>query len=528
MKRAIIFLALLTAIFLQSCELDAPIYDQLIAEDYYANFTEDDIPAAIGKVYGDLRNLFAGGDAHKNGCWQYTNEEVGDLWITPKRGGGWYDAGIYERLNQHTWNIDEQHFLTNWRRAYSSINNCNRLMYEFRNQELSDTTQLMAELKVARAFWYYVLLDMYGNVPIVTQYDVPDGFLPATNSRLEVYNFVVQELENNISELDESGYGRWNKYSASHLLARTYLNAEVWVGQPEWDKTIALCDTIILSNKYGIETDYSAPFITENENSNEIIMAIANDEVYNLDYPWRMHMWTMHWWYKYHAKTETFFWGGPCATPDLAWSYNADDLRYQKSWAEGPLYDNTGEKTGTIGEQILCDGSYAADAGKPLEYTKNIRIVEENPYGTGEGDGVRMKKYEIKVGAKNALSNDFVLFRYPDVLFMKAEAIYRKNNKVGTQEAVDLVNEVRKRAFNDFSGNKELTVSQLNDNRFLQEYAWEFCQEGHRRQHLIRFGQFTSKRWFWHLATNEDYRTLFPIPREEILANENLIQNPGY
>jgi len=511
-----------------ACELETPIYDQLIAEDYYANFTEEDIPAAIGSVYGDMRNLFAGSGAHKNGCWLYTNEEVGDLWITPKRGGAWYDAGIYERLNKHQWNIDEQHFLTNWRRAYASINTCNRLMYEFQNQDLKDTTKLMSELKVARAFWYYTLIDMFGNVPIVTKYNVPDGYLPETMPRKDVYNFVVSELEENIHNLNNSGYGRWNNYSAKHLLARVYLNAETWVGEAEWDKVIALCDIIIESGYYGLEPDYSTSFKTDNENSTEIIMGIPNDEVYHEDFPWRMHLWTMHWWYKYHGKTETFFWGGCCATPDLAWSYHPDDLRFRKSWFEGILYDNTGEKTGTIGTPISCDGSWPADVGKPINHTKNIRTLENNPEGTGEADGVRMIKYEIKQGAKNRLSNDFVLFRYADVLFMKAEAIYKKNNNVATQEAVGLINEVRRRAFADFSGLKILSVEKLDDNRFLQEYAWEFCQEGHRRQQLIRFGQFTSKRWFWHMPSNEDYLNLFPIPREEIMANENLVQNPGY
>jgi len=512
-----------------SCtELDLPIYSTLVAEDYYANFSEKDIPAAIGTVYGDLRNLYAGGSAHKNGCWLWTNEEVGDLWITPKRGGAWYDAGIYSRLNKHTWNTDEQHFLQNWRRAYSSINNCNRLIYEFRNQTMADTTMLMAELKVARAFWYYVLVDMFGDVPVVTKYDVPEGFLPETKPREEVFRFIVQQLEDNIPHLEEDGYGRWNKYSASHLLARTYLNAEVWTGETHWDEVITLCNTIINSQKYSLEVDYSAPFKSKNENSREIIMGIANDEVYHEDFPWRMHLWTMHWWYKYHANTETFYWGGCCATPDLAYSYDPDDLRYEKSWLEGPLYDNTGEKTGTVGAPLLCDGSWAADAGKPIIHTKNIRSLGSDGETTGEADGVRMQKYEIKTGAKNLLENDFVLFRFADVLFMKAEAIYRKNGKAATQEVVDLINEVRHRAFTDFLGNHVLKVEQLNDNRFLQEYAWEFCQEGHRRQLLIRFGVFTSKRWFWHLPTNEDYRNLFPIPREEILANPNLEQNPGY
>ena len=141
---------------------------------------------------------------------------------------------------------------------------------------------------------------------------------------------------------------------------------------------------------------------------------------------------------------------------------------------------------------------------------------------------MRMQKYEIRTGALNRLSNDFVLFRYADVLFMKAEALYWKNGGVATQDCCDLINSVRKRAFTTFTDDKKVTVAQLDDDRFLQEYAWEFCQEGQRRQQLIRFGQFLTKEWFLHEPTNDTDRLLFPIPREEMLANPNLKQNLGY
>ena len=140
-----------------------------------------------------------------------------------------------------------------------------------------------------------------------------------------------------------------------------------------------------------------------------------------------------------------------------------------------------------------------------------------------------MNKYEIKKKAKNLLSNDFVIFRYADVLFMKAEALWRQNGKTADGTIVGLINDVRRRAFADFTSSKMLQVSQLADERFLQEYAWEFCQEGHRRQQLIRFGVFTTKKWFQHEGTSEDaHLNVFPIPRDELLANEKLQQNEGY
>lgn len=531
MKKTILTL-ILAVLTIGSCSLDEIVYSQMTADKYYENFSETDIPAAVGKLYSDMRLLYAGWNVHKNGCWHYTNEEVSDLWVTPKRGGSWYDAGVYYRLNQHQWLWTDAHFLTNWRIAYSSINDCNRLLYEFEGKELDGIESMRSEIKVARAFWYYVLCDLFGNVPIQTRYDVPEDFLPETSSRQEVFDFVVSELEENIPNLIQKEYGRWDRYAAKCLLAKCYLNASSWNVEIEgnvWDKVVTLCDEIISSRKYSLESDYKAPFVTDNENSTEIIMGIGNDEVYDADVPFLIHLCTMHWKYCYHGNTVTQYWGGCCATPEFAMSYDEDDLRYAKSWFEGQLYDNTGAYTGTPGTPLYCDPWDSRDKGKLLIHTKEIPIFEGDAIPTtGEGPGVRMIKYEIRTGALNRLSNDFVLFRYADVLFMKAEAMYWKNGGIANQEICDLINSVRERAFNVFSDDKKVTVAELDDDRFLQEYAWEFCQEGHRRQQLIRFGQFLTKSWFLHEPSLDSHLLLFPIPREEILANPKLKQNDGY
>ncbi len=531
MKKGFIYIlaALLPCV---SCSLDEVIYSDMTEQEYFSNFTEDDVPAAIGKLYSDMRLLYAGNDIHTAGCWHYTNEEVGDTWVTPKRGGSWYDGGIYYRLNQHKWEWTDNHVLNNWRIAYRCINDCNRLIYQFSDMDVSAREQMLAEIRVARAFWYYVLCDMYGNVPLQTRYDVPEDYLPETSSRQEVFDFVISELQECTPKLVSKEYGRWDINSAKCLLAKCYLNAASWnvtVEGDAWDKVISLCDEIKASGKYSLDPDYKSPFITENENSKEIIFGIGNDEVYDNDVPFRLHLCTMHWKYCYHANTITQYWGGCCATPEFAMSYDPDDLRYEKSWFEGQLYDNTGEYTGKPGSPLYCDPWDSRDMGKLLIHTKEVPIFEGDAIPTtGEASGVRMQKYEIKTGALNRLSNDFVLFRYADVLFMKAEALYWKNGGVATQEVCDLINDVRKRAFTNFTDDKKVTVAQLDDDRFLLEYAWEFCQEGHRRQQLIRFGQFTTKSWFLHEPTNDDHLLIFPVPRAEMLANPKLKQNPGY
>ena len=258
-------------------------------------------------------------------------------------------------------------------------------------------------------------------------------------------------------------------------------------------------------------------------------MGVVNDEVYNSygDLPWTLHLCTMHWKYCYHANTVTQYWGGICATPEFAYSYDPDDLRYAKSWFEGQLYDNTGAYTGTVGAMLYCDPWDSRDQGKPLCHTKDVPLFDGDAVETtGEASGVRIIKYEIKQGCLNRLSNDFVLFRLPYIIFAKAEALYHKNG--ATQEVCDLINSVRERAFANFDDSKKLHVDQLNDDRFLQEYGWEFCIEGYRRQQLIRFNQFNTKLWFLHDKPSDEYRKLFPVPRQELLANPKLKQNPGY
>jgi hypothetical protein len=528
MKKLLITVLVICSGLVSCTDLDEKVYDLLTEDKFYEHFTDEDLIAAIGSIYSDMRRLYAGGGIHTGGCWLYTGEETSDLWITPKRGGAWYDGGIYFRLNQHTWTTQDQHFLGNWRTFYRGVNTCNRLLFQFEGQDFDNKENVLAEIKVARAFWYYHLIDFFGNVPLETNYDVPEGYLPQTSSRQDVFSFIVSELEANIPLLKASGYARWNMYAAKHLLARVYLNSEVWTGVPQWDRVVELTDEIMASGRYSLDVDYSTPFTTENDAaSRELVLAIVNDEVYH---PWgqafHIHLWAHHHKFRFHANTVTSYWGGFCAPPELIDSYHAEDLRLGKTWLGGQLYDNTGAFSGTVGTPLMCDPWNPRDQGKPLIYTKEI-VFDQDGVTTGERDGMRLIKYEIPERALNTLSVDFPYFRYADVYFMKAEALWRKNNKAATPQVVDLINAVRSRAFVNFSGDKVLRPDQLDDERFLQEYAWEFAAEGHRRQQLIRFGVYTTREWIMH-QPSQDFRNLFPIPHQEMLANPNLIQNSGY
>lgn len=185
-----------------------------------------------------------------------------------------------------------------------------------------------------------------------------------------------------------------------------------------------------------------------------------------------------------------------------------------------------------------------AYTGKPLAFVNEVPGIDLSE----EIHGFRLGKFEIKQNANVQLSNDWPLFRYADILMMKAECLMRDGKAAA---AAGLVTEVRRRNFTDHPEKAIVTAADLvkgsvynyglrnhlnqtiegGDNvqygRFLDELGWEFNQEDRRRQDMIRFKVFTKKAWFSHLP-NGDYRTLFPIPRIEINKNGNLKQNTGY
>jgi hypothetical protein len=183
-------------------------------------------------------------------------------------------------------------------------------------------------------------------------------------------------------------------------------------------------------------------------------------------------------------------------------------------------------------------------AGKHLFFRNYVAGVDKSD----EVDGFRLGKFEIAMGATNRLSNDWPLFRYADILMMKAECLLRTGK---ADEAATIVTEVRARNFKSDTEKAVVTGDQLMGGstydyglrnhlketfeggddilygRFLDELGWEFCQEARRRSDMVRFGVFTKKSWLSH-SPNGDHRALYPIPGTEIAKNANLTQNPGY
>lgn len=504
--------------------LDEKVYDEVTESTFTA--TQADVVALMASGYTPLRYIMD---------WQGlfdVQEEPGDILVTPTRPNGWDDGGTYKRMHFHTWDNQQWQPRNTWLTAYEAINNVNRVMLQISQGNLPVTEEqalkVNSELRAVRALWYSILCDTHGNVPLVTKYS---DELPVQKTRAEIYNFVVAELTEALpnlpSNFDKTTYGRMTQWAAWQLLARMYLNAEVYKGSAEWTKCLEACNKVIASGYFSLESDYRNPFKTKNESSKEIVFAVPYDYTYNTDgYRWNAHMKQLLPKHRYVFSMISQPWGGSSANPQFIDSYDPDDKRFDATWLHGPQLNAT-------------DGSVVYNLVNKMP---SIYLCEFE-------EGYRVCKYEIASGAGSRLSNDLPYFRYADVLMMKAECLLR-NGK--SDEAAQIVTQIRSRAFADqnkakvtgaqLEGNTTIKYGTLDKNgsidkpgdqtqvkygRFLDELGWEFAAEFRRRTDMIRFGVYQTKNWYNHTPQG-NYTILFPIGLEELNTNTNLKQNPGY
>lgn len=526
--------------FTSCTDLKDESYGKMVSSQYEPK-TEADRSYLVNACYTPIRETML----LWNGIVR-SQELCADQDVLPARLGiGWVDGYIYKRWHTHTWTTEDDGVLQGWERTFNGVTACNRVLSQIEDDVINVQgdvrEQLIAELKSLRALYYYILVDMYGNVPIVT--DFKDVDLPKQSTRKEVFDFIVKEVSDNIGNLSDdargSYYGRFNKWVAHTLLAKMYLNSEVWTGNAEWDKCIENCDAVInhatASGDYALESDINAPFLTENQDSKEIIFAIPFDELYVTDWnAFDFHLYTLAPESQSTYGFEARPWGGVCAVPQFIRSFDPDDRRLAEWYIQGPQYDAQGN---------VLISSTGSTSGQPIVYEVDVPSIDASDVD----DGFRWGKFEYAYGITNRLSNDFPMFRYADILMMKAEALMRS----GKAGAGELVTEVRKRAFLSHPEKAVVTDGELKGGsvydygrrdeysttteggadiqygRFLDELGWEFCQEGRRRQDMIRFNVFTTKSWFSHDKSNPNMN-LYPIPNKVMLTNSNLKQNPGY
>ncbi|WEK34537.1 MAG: RagB/SusD family nutrient uptake outer membrane protein [Candidatus Pseudobacter hemicellulosilyticus] len=494
-RKYITALCLSASLLTGSCtKLDEDLYS-LISQDQFGS-TAEEINSLIGPAYGTLVNYV------NNDFWM--GEITSDEYMIPARGLDWYSGGIHLRYHTHEWSARETPNF--WR--FEQVATVNKILDLLDNTtiEIENKDRIYAELRTLRAFWYFIMLDNIGNVPIVTKFE---GELPTNNSRKEVYDFVESELLAVADDLSEeksmATYTKATKWVAYTLLAKLYLNAQVYTGTAAWDKCLDYCNRVIGSNQYQLEPNIFNNFKVKNESSVENIWAIPYDADFFRGYfiPYQM-----SWHYSQYVAFDVQFssWNGPCAVPSFVKGFDPDDARIGSF---------------LIGLQTKPDGTpiYIRDGITQLNYTVDM----VNYANATENEGARLYKWEVEKGGRTHMNNDFAIFRYSDVLLMKAEALLR-TSAANEPEARTLVNEVRDRNFSPAKPLANLTLDLL-----LKERGYEFVFEGWRRNDLIRFDAFKGT---WSFKPNEDpadrHTYLFPIPLTVMDKNPHLDQNDGY
>ncbi|MDD2436908.1 MAG: RagB/SusD family nutrient uptake outer membrane protein [Massilibacteroides sp.] len=520
---------LLIPVLLTGCfDLEEKAYSEVIEKDFIA--TEQDVASLLASTYSPLTYIMN---------WQGyfdLQEEPGDCIITPTRPNGWDDGGTYRRMHQHEWTSEQWQPQNTYETCYSGINIANRILDQVKEDrlptgDLKEAT--IAELRAIRAFWYAILLDTHGNVPLVTAFT---DEIPTQATRQQVYDFVISELTEVLPDLKEEAdattYGRMNKWAAYMVLARVYLNAEVYTGAPQWEKALDCANKIIESGKYELSADYSSNFEMALDHTNkEVIFSVPYDRVYagfGQFAKW------------YPPVSRSVFgssyqcWGGSAANPQFINSYDVEDKRLEKTWLMGPQYSaSTGELVWTC-----------------LNYIPSLTCSKDGVNKTSIDYGYRVWKYEYNKETSWNWENDFAYFRYAETLMIKAECLLRLGRD--EDEAARLVSQIRARVFDgskatvtvtDLKADSKIKYGTLDwDNNIdvpgdqvpvylgglYDEYGWEFACEAQRRTHMIRFGTYHTKNWFNHTAKTDGHTKIFPIPYSELTKNSNLKQNSGY
>ncbi|MFB6318072.1 RagB/SusD family nutrient uptake outer membrane protein [Saccharicrinis sp. FJH54] len=439
---------------------------------------------------------------------------------------GWGDIGIAD-LNTQTWSPTNPFLTALYQRLGLSITYANDFIKNAQDNSSADVQRYVAEARFLRALAYFYYMDLFGNPPFTTEKDGVGKFNPQQIKRADLFNYIVSELRDIENDLGEPGfsYPEADKAAAWMLLARTYLNAEVYTGTAKWDSVIYYCDKVEEAG-YELANDYRQNFTADNDGDNnpEMIFAFAYDGVYTQGYTGTTFIIesssdaTYIRAEDYHGLTTNTNWNGNRARKDFM-NIMVDTLA-------------------TYGGAIPSDDPEFSQCPDNRVYLKQKKSIDI-PSPSSSGDyGIGVYKFTAKNLDGSLPTNynsayactDFPIFRFADALLMRAEANHRLGNDPA---AVDDINRIRRRAYGDTSG--DVSTAQINDRFILDERAREFYYEGQRRTDLVRFGQFTDGDYLWSWKGNvaagaqtSSHLNLFPIPGDEVSANPNIKQNTGY
>lgn len=506
-----------------SCSVEPEVYSELLPEQFFKNDAQ--IAAAAAAAYTPLYGYWGRHDLQ---------ELPGDISTCPVRSNnGWDDGGLWPRLIQHQFNKNEN--LGSWGQWSGGVSTCNRLI-EFFTTSLGADAPIVNELRTLRALYFYFLLSDFGNIPIETGFSTANP-APSQAKPQEAFNLIESELKATIDKLPTGKiYAKVNKWVGYCILSNLYLNSERITGVPKWTEAAAAAQVVLNNSPYQLEPKFFTNFRVKNEGSKENIFVVPYDRNLATGFGFKMQALGQS------AGPSFGFspgpWGGFSIQEEFYNSFDAKDKRRgmflvgqqytveaQPTWS-----DETGFFWAAPDDKyklIACFEDYDNYATTPdLQklLVDGCNVVIDPHYQKIGGRylyraGARSTKFEISLGEAFDSSNDFPIFRYAFMMLVRAEALWRLDNS--SAEAKALVNQVRARAGAD-------PFASLTAANLYAEIKREMAGENYNREACIRFGHWEDA-WFEKPANpTETYKRIYPIPVQQLQANPNLKQNPGY
>lgn len=512
-------------------KLDLTPTNDITADEVYKDVTG--YKQALAKVYGAFALTGnAGGTGNPDISSQIIKDEGNSDFLrlywnlqeltTDESAWSWQnDAGI-QGLKEMSWSSNNAIINGLYYRSFFQITVCNDFIRQCADDKVSsrgitgtdadDIKKYKAEARFIRAYQYWVLMDMFGNPPFVDENSPVATGLPPQIERKDLFTYIESELkaiESDLADAKTNEYGRADKAAAWALLARMYLNAEVYTGTAKYTEAITYCNKVIAAG-YSLHDNYRELTLADNNlNTDENIFTIAYDGTY-----------TQNW------GGTTYLAHGPAAVPGSisGTSGSWGGLRHTQQFVS--LFPDPSGNTDvraqfyTAGQNLIMADLYTSTDGYSSSKFRNLtRTGDPAPHADPAG---------------NFADIDFPLFRFAEIYLVYAEAVLRGGSGGNISTALTYINALRTRAY-DGSSSGNITESKLTLDFILDERGRELYYEAQRRTDLIRYDKFTTSSYLWAwkggaadgAAVDSKYN-IFPIPSSDLSSNPYLKQNPGY
>jgi hypothetical protein len=532
---------LVTVLFVPSCDLEEEILDEIT--DPIVQADPNLLPNILAVPLAQVRKYW-----YRERIWGLM-ESTTDEAFFPTRGNDWEDGFVWQENYTHTWRLTHRDVVATWNDLNSSISAANTAILNL-GEPMEDDADFLtiyrAQAVFLRSFFEYYLYDLYRKYPSRDPFDLDFLKAPTINEGDAGFYRLVSNLKSVLPHMKDryydaavgdddyflkAEYGEPDKYTGLMLLAKLYLNKEVYTGVAGYDSCLIYLNQLIDNSSFALANDYFAMFDVNNNtrfntaDDEGIFVAVLSDAAnFGLDNTvvWVSH--TFHYVQRLGGN-YTNQWNGVSAPESYLQStwIEGTDTATDVRWNDTRYFDIFAVDLGfNYGQQYNVEGDSLFDRnGNPLNFTFACNYNDATEY-----EGVRVLKFAPRPRVENQqrTENDYPIWRYADALLMKAECLVRAESDVAGAEAI--VNEIRTKR--NAPAISALGVEDMLEKVYI-ERGLELYWEGHRRQDMIRFGTFllpkTSKP-----ETSPERAILLPIPQAAIDGTPGgvLTQNPGY